>query len=488
MCGGTTYDVLNTGVSASNQNNHADDEDECVGDGEGQVLLGVPAALLDELEPHPRGEVKCKTADEQARRDGQQVAEEGDGLGDDPRDQGDDGDEDGPRDPAHLGVDEADDRVLVHARVDVPPHRRAVDGARDEDDGERDAEGDLGEHVAGGEQRGGLDGLAHEDVDQGARDGVDDDLDYAEPPDGLDEVLGRVHLVHEGELADGERVGKDDVAEGDEGLDKCQTLLGPCRPVGRRNQALALLDPGSDDRDSDGENDRHKVNVSQDSDLGKRGREGQEEQDDSRHDAEHEGASAVVRDVSKGNGSRQTVRTDQEDELEREHDTDEFVAELAHEQLPGVGVVCDMRERELDLTDDVRGVDGDETETDAEDDTGDHAKTRKGRGDRQGTKGDGLDDEHDRQALPAQPVEFCVTLRGLALLQVVDVRYLADLCLAEHARALLALTGADGLLGLLVGGARFLGGGDVVVGHFGMWGGVVGNVVDYLWGGAGYGW
>lgn len=183
------------------------------------------------------------------------------------------------------------------------------------------------------------------------------------------------------------------------------------------------------------------------------------------------------------------MRTDQEDKLQREHDTDEFVAELAHEQLSGIGIVRDVRERELDLADDVGGVDGDETETDTEDDTGDHAQFRESRRDRQGTKSDGLDDEHDCQAFPAQPVEFCVALRGLALLHVVPVRHLTDLCLAEHAGAgaLLALTGADGLLGLLVGGAHLLGGRDVVVGHFGMWGGVVENVVDYryLWGGAG---
>lgn len=145
-----TYDILYTGICTSNQDDNANDKDDSVGEGEEQVLLGAPAALPDELEPHPRGEVEGEAADEQARGDGQQVAEEGDGLGDDPRDQGDDGDEHGPRDPAHLGVDEADDRVLVHARVDVAAHRRAVDGTRDEDDGERDAEGDLGEHVASG--------------------------------------------------------------------------------------------------------------------------------------------------------------------------------------------------------------------------------------------------------------------------------------------------------------------------------------------------
>ena len=69
----------------------------------------MPRSLSDEHEPHNRGEVKCEARNEQRRRNGQEIIEEGNGFGNDESHNRDDSDEDQPSDPTHLGVDVADD-------------------------------------------------------------------------------------------------------------------------------------------------------------------------------------------------------------------------------------------------------------------------------------------------------------------------------------------------------------------------------------------
>lgn len=94
-----THNVLYTGVRSAYQHNNTNRKDESVDDSERQVLTLVPLALLDQLEPHPGGEVESEAGDEQARADGEQVGEEGNGLGDDPGDDGGDANVDEPGGP-----------------------------------------------------------------------------------------------------------------------------------------------------------------------------------------------------------------------------------------------------------------------------------------------------------------------------------------------------------------------------------------------------
>lgn len=262
-----TYDIHDTGVRSTNEDDDANNEAQRVQASVQQVVLGEGVALADEHEPHHGREVEGEAGDEQGGGDGEQVREEGDGLGDDPSDDGDDGDQRDPRDPALGRVDEADDRVPVHAAVNVAADDGAVDGARDEDDGQGDTEGDLGHEGSGRQEGGRLDVLANEGVNERACEGVDDDLDNAKNPDGLAEVLGRVHLVHEGELADGEAVSKDDVRDGDEGINEARIGRRPGGPVGRHAD-LRSLHTGRDDGHTDSEDDRSEIYVAQDGDLG----------------------------------------------------------------------------------------------------------------------------------------------------------------------------------------------------------------------------
>ncbi|KAJ8105657.1 hypothetical protein OPT61_g10044 [Boeremia exigua] len=181
------------------------------------------------------------------------LIENGNRLGDDPRDDSEHRHHDDPRRPPPGRVDVAQHRVLEHAAVDIAQRDGRVDGARDENNGERDAERDLGDQGAGGQQGGRLDAVTDESVAQRARQRVDADLDCAGGPDGLHVVLGRVHFVHEGELADGEAEGEDDVGYRDEGFGEGEVFFGPGGPGdgGYAAGLVAGLDARRDDGDAD---------------------------------------------------------------------------------------------------------------------------------------------------------------------------------------------------------------------------------------------
>lgn len=187
---------------------------------------------------------------------------------------------------------------------------------------------------------------------------------------------------------------------------------------------MGVLNTSGDDGDTDGDENGGEINVSKNGDFGKRRRHGEEHENDSRDKTKDDGAGAVVGNVVQGNGSRQTVRTNGENEFERKHDTHELVAKLAHQQASSIGVVGDMRVFQLDLTDNVRRVHGDETQADAQNHTGDHAQRGKGRGNTERAERDGLNQEDNGQALPSQAVEMGGTLGGLLLLDVVAVQLL----------------------------------------------------------------
>ena len=92
----TTYNIPDTRVGAANENGNAHDKDGGVDDALVEVGPLVPWTLLEEHEPHQRGEVKSEPGDEERRGERQEVVEEGDDLGDDKGNHGDDGDQDQP--------------------------------------------------------------------------------------------------------------------------------------------------------------------------------------------------------------------------------------------------------------------------------------------------------------------------------------------------------------------------------------------------------
>lgn len=251
-----TYNVNSTGICTRHQHNKTNNHGKTAQDQVDKVFPLKHAALFEEHEPEDGGEVVGEAGDEERGRDGEKVGEEGNGLGNDPSDNGKDGEHAGPDNVRPRSVDVSDDGVLEGAGEDEASDDGAVDGSRDEDDGQANTESNLGDQRTSREQSRGLDIRSNKGIDDCTGDGVNSNLDESKSPDGLLVVLGGVHLVHEGELADGKAVGKDNVGNGNEGIDKGQILLGPGRPGHcRQSTIVGSLDTGSNHGDTDGNDD-----------------------------------------------------------------------------------------------------------------------------------------------------------------------------------------------------------------------------------------
>lgn len=416
-----TYNINDCRVGTAHQGDETNEEAGCICNRLEQVLLGEHRTLSNVLEPKNGGEVEGEARNEERGADGQQVVEERNGLGNDPCNDGHNCDQSKPRNPTHPGVDKADGGILENTAMDVTCDTGSVDRSRDEDDRQRQTESNLGHEAAGRQQSWRLDIGTNKGVDQGSSQGVNEDFDQTQGPDGLDIVLGRVHLVHEGELADGETVSEDDVGNSDKRFVECEVILGPCRPVDGCKTAggVGALHTSCNHRDQNCYNDGNKVDVSQDGDFGERRGNSQEEQDNGRHDTEYNRACSVVSDVLESDRAGQGVRADKEDELQTEHGTDQFVSKAAGHESSGICVVLDLGELDLDLANNVTRVDGDESQANCHNDTSNHTQGGKGSRDTQTSEGDGFDNKDDGQTSPAETVEVGMSL-GLDLADLTD--------------------------------------------------------------------
>jgi len=242
---------------------------------------------------------------------------------------------------------------------------------------------------------------------------VDEDFDQTKRPDRLDIVGRGVHLRHEAELAHGERVGEDDVGGGQEGRLESHVRRRPCRPGDRRHATSRVggNNSGCDDGDTNGDNDGHKIDVSEDSEFGEAGRHGEREEDDGGDRGPDKSADRrVVHNTDEGDGACQGVRTDQQDEEQREHDTGQLVTEASPDELDGIGVVLNVRVLQLDLANNVGRVDGDETDANTEDDTSDHSDGGESAGHTERAERDGLDDQEGCELHPSQTVVLLLAL------------------------------------------------------------------------------
>ncbi|KAL8885949.1 MAG: hypothetical protein Q9192_006563 [Flavoplaca navasiana] len=148
------------------------------------------------------------------------------------------------------------------------------------------------------------------------------------------------------------------------------------------------MDTCSDHGGSYSNKDRGEIDVTEDREL-----------------VEYQGAEGrVIDDAYPGDGAGQDVGASQEDQDENEHDARELVAEFPPHKCDGISIVLDMWVLQLDLADKVAGPNGDESDANSHQHTGDHAEGRKGTGETERAQGNGFDDEADCQSLPAQLV------------------------------------------------------------------------------------
>lgn len=253
-----------------------------------------------------------------------------------------------------------------------------VDGSRDEDDRQSDSKCDARNGVAGGQQGRSLNISSNESEDQSTGDGVDEDLDEAQEIDTLGEVLWSVHLIHESELAHGERISEENIGDAVESLRELEIILWPSAPVNcvETSGSLVRSDASGDDGDADSSENGGEINISKNGDLGERGRNGENEKNDSRHDVPHDSAEARFCDGRESDGTGQAVRTKKECQLKTQHDIHEIESELPPHLPTSIGISCDMRELQLDKTDNPTGIYGNTTNTNRADYTCYHSQSR----------------------------------------------------------------------------------------------------------------
>lgn len=95
------------------------------------------------------------------------------------------------------------------------------------------------------------------------------------------------------------------------------------------------------------------------------------------------------------------MRSDEQNQLEGKHGSNQLVSKSASDQSGGIGVVGNLRELDLDHADKVTCVDGKKTKTNRADGTSNHAESGKGAGQRQTTESNSLNDEDDGETLPS---------------------------------------------------------------------------------------
>lgn len=222
-----TYNINHTGVDTSNQGHESDQEDKDIQGTQCQVLRSKDATLSDEEKPHQGREVKGKAGQEKGRHEREQVIEEWDDLRNDKSNDHSDSDGSQPSSPSGRCVDKSDVGVLENASMNHATENDSIDRATDEDNRQGDAEDYSAKSLASGEKGGTLNILSDEGVDQSTGAGVNDHLDSSQCADRFGEIFRSVHLIHEGDLTNGDCVCENNIRHGNEGLGEGNVLFGP---------------------------------------------------------------------------------------------------------------------------------------------------------------------------------------------------------------------------------------------------------------------
>lgn len=180
----------------------------------------------------------------------------------------------------------------------------------------------------------------------------------------------------------------------------------------RQPGAIASLDASGNDGDSDCGDNRDEVDVSQDGNLGEGGRDRENQENDSRHGREGDGANIVVIESAQRNTASQRVRSDNHDKLSNQCGTKHFVSESAEEQSSSISIVGRSGEGQFDLANDVTREDAYESKSNGEEDAGEHAQGVVSRGQTQRTQRNSFDNGDDGEALPAKTMEVSIAGGG----------------------------------------------------------------------------
>ena len=381
------------GIQAKNTQRQTEEGNSDVENGEcdlarrGEPLAGV------QVQPVDTGQTVAEPTGEEGTDQTVQVAEDGDGLGDNP---GDDPAGDAQTEPQADGLPAARvDQVGLcgQAEVDVLQTDVTVHDTGADDGGDGNAVGDLLHERAGGGEGRGLDGITDIVVDDDTGGEVQADLEALEHEEGLLEVLGALHLGDETEESDVGAVGEDNVGDGLEG--SVQVGL----DGGLDHTAGVLLHGDGDHGDQDGAEDADERAERDPGHAAHSTGNGQHQRDEHADQGKDNGAGAVVGDGVHHDAEGQDVTAHDEDTEQELTSTEQLTAEGSQQDLTGVTQVLDVGVTFTHQTDVVSGIGREETETDDQNDTGDQTQGSHGRGQRQNTQGNGLAN-HQKTTLP----------------------------------------------------------------------------------------
>lgn len=350
-------------IQAKHTQNQSEQGNRNVQNGQGDLARrGKPLALV-QVQPVDTTETVAEPAGEKGADQTVQVAEDGDGFGDDP---GDDPARDAETQPKADGSPVA----LVHqaglgteAEVDVLQANVAIDDTGADDGGDGDAVGNLAHQGTGGVQGRGENVGADVEVDDDGCGQVERDLETLEHEQRLLEVLGRLHLGDQTEESDVSAVGKDDVGDGLEG--SVQVGI----DGGLDNAAGVLVDTNGDHGDHDSAEDTDERSKGDPSHALHGTRDGQHKRNDHADDTEDDRAGAVVGDGVHHHAEGKNVATHDEDTEKKLAQAEKFTAEAAQQNLTGVRQVLDVRVALAHEANIISGVCSEKTKTDNQNNT-----------------------------------------------------------------------------------------------------------------------
>lgn len=334
-----------------------------VQNGQGDLAgRGKPLAPV-QVQPVDTAETVAEPTGEEGADQTVQVAEDGDGFGDDP---GDNPAGDAETEPK---ADRAP-VVLVHqvglgadAEVDVLQTDVAVDDAGTHDGGDGDTVRNLAHQGSGGVQGRGEDFSAEVEVNDDGSGQVEGDLEALEHEQRLLEVLGRLHLGDQTEESDVGAVGEDDVGDGLEGSVQVGFDGGLDDTTGM------LLDANGDHGDHDGGEDTEERREGNPGHTLHGTWGGQHERNDHADETEDDRAGAVIGDGVHHDAEGKNMATHDEDAENELATAEQFAAKSAQQNLTSVAQVLDVGVAFAHETDVVSGVCGEKTEADNQDDT-----------------------------------------------------------------------------------------------------------------------
>lgn len=303
MTAGILGQLGTRGVKTNNADNDTQKHQNNVAAEEENLLGAAEPTALHDIKPHDTGKSVTEPRSKESGDEAEQVAEVGDRFGQDPCDEPDTEDDGEPgRSGDHttavevLGTSEDTD-------VDVLGGNVTEDDTGDDDGGQGDTPGDLGDERRSTAQGRAGNHITSEVVDDNSSDQVKGSVNSLKGHQGLGVILGVTELTDEAQPCSVSTVGEDNVGDAIES--GREVGVGDVDDVA----SLKRVDTNSNHGDHDGGKDRDERSNGQEGHILHRTRNGKEEEEDQTDDTKDNAASSVVGKSVHGDDESQHVRS-----------------------------------------------------------------------------------------------------------------------------------------------------------------------------------